>query len=109
MKFHFPTIEPFPQIRMEDWNSWTWQFKNGLSSKEDFARHFTLSEEESEAFAKPLEFQVRSTPYYVALADRINPRDPVRQMVLPRACEHSTAGQQLWIRSANASIPRVSD
>ncbi len=95
MKFHFSKTEPVPGVVASDWNSWTWQFKNGLSRLADFAPHFDLSAEERAAFAQLPDFQVRSTPYYVALADRLNLHDPIRQVILPKLAELSSGGQQV--------------
>lgn len=96
MKFHFAKTEPFPGVSSTDWGSWAWQFKSGLTKLEDFARHFTLSEDERGALNRGPEFQVRSTPYYAALASRTEPKEPIRQMILPRLSEFSTDGQQLF-------------
>ena len=96
MRFEFPKTEPFPGVALLEWNDWRWQFKSSLSSRADFAQHFDLSEGELQALAKPSQFPVRSTPYYAALASRVNPLDPIRQMVLPRAEELNTGrGQQM--------------
>lgn len=95
MKFDFRKVEAFPGVASEDWRSWAWQFRNGLSSEAEFARHFELSSEEREAFRRNPGFQVRSTPYYAALADRVNVNDPIRRMILPHADELSPAGQQV--------------
>jgi len=96
MKFRFAKIEPFPGCSAGDWNSWTWQFRNGLSSYEDFARHFQLSEAETIGLKSASQaFQVRSTPYYVALAGRENVMDPIRRMILPTASELNGRGQQV--------------
>ncbi|MGZ3721948.1 MAG: KamA family radical SAM protein [Bdellovibrionales bacterium] len=95
MKFHFAKTESFPGVTSADWNSWTWQFKNGLSQLSDFARHFTLSADELAAFNDKPSFQVRSTPYYTALASRENAADPIRRMILPTVQELSDGGQQV--------------
>src|SRR6185312_10808386 len=95
MKFHFPKTEAFPGVASDDWRSWTWQFKHGLSEPEDFALHFELSEDERRALKARPDFQVRSTPYYAALASRTDARDPIRQMILPRPQEFADAGQQV--------------
>lgn len=95
MKFKFQKIEPFPGVTPEDWNSWAWQFRNGLSREMDFARYFDLTADEHEAFVKNPGFQIRSTPYYAALADRTNIHDPVRRMIVPHAKELSSQGQQV--------------
>src|ERR1035437_6432088 len=95
MKFHFKKTESFPGVSVDEWNSWTWQFKNGLSQGEEFARYFTLREEERGACSERPPFQVRSTPYYTALADRQNVNDPIRKMILPTVMELDSGGQQI--------------
>jgi lysine 2,3-aminomutase len=94
MKFHFPTIEAWPGTTSQDWNSYAWQFRHGLTSAEDFSKIFTLTESERTALSKPLGFQVRSTPYYAALASRAVD-DPIRRMIVPQAEELQVSGQQV--------------
>lgn len=95
MKFEFHPVEPPPAVSREQWLSWTWQFRNGLSRLEDFVAYFELSPEEREALSRPANFQIRSTPYYAALADRAQVEDPVRRMILPSLAEFSNGGQQM--------------
>jgi lysine 2,3-aminomutase len=95
MKFHFPTTSS-SAVPLSDWHSWTWQFKNALVTETDFARVFQLCESETRAFRSgKIEFQIRSTPYYAALADAQESDDPIRRMILPLEVELSTAGQQV--------------
>ena len=96
MKFHFPKIEAIPGVSHTDWQSWTWQLKNGWTKASDFAQRFDLTPSEAEAFRKRPDFQVRCTPYYAALADRVDVADPIRRMILPTLEEFSDAGQQMW-------------
>lgn len=99
MKFDFRKIEPWPGVSAEDWRSWAWQFRHGLTTTEDFARLFRLSDSEREALARPGSFQVRSTPYYAALASNgggAAESDPIRRMILPRLEEFRPEGQQLF-------------
>ena len=95
MKFEFKTVEPAPGVAFSDWNTSTWQLRNGLSRLADFSRYFDLSEAETQALLQPTDFQVRCTPYYALLADRAHTLDPVRQMILPSLKEFSSKGQQL--------------
>src|SRR5262245_21815927 len=95
MKFDFRKIEPFPSVAPENWRDWRWQFKSALSTHEDFSKHFDLIEDESAALRQPLQFPVRATPYYAALADRSAPLDVIRQMMIPRLAELSRSGQQV--------------
>jgi lysine 2,3-aminomutase len=95
MKFHFRTIEPWPGVPLSEWKSWSWQFRRGLTSAADFSKVFELSDDEREALSQPLALQVRSTPYYAALAAPGVVDDPVRRMIVPRLKELSTSGQQV--------------
>lgn len=95
MKFRFQKIEPMPGVTLQDWHSWAWQFRFGLSKESDFAQFFKLTDEESEAFRRNPGFQIRSTPYYAALADRSNALDPIRKMIVPTAAELKDQGQQI--------------
>lgn len=95
MRFSFRAVEPFPGVALADWNSWTWQFRHGLTSLEQFSTHFELSADEREALSRPASFQIRSTPYYTALADRHEVSDPVRRMILPSLREFAGGGQQM--------------
>lgn len=95
MRFSFRAVEPFPGVSPSDWNSWTWQFRFGLTSLNQFAAHFELSDEERQALERPASFQIRSTPYYAALADRRDTEDPVRRMILPTLREFESGGQQM--------------
>lgn len=94
MKLNFKPTEPFPTATLEQWRDWRWQFKNALSTASEFSSHFELSESERRGF-QGVFFQVRSTPYYVALSSRQDLEDPLRKMILPRQEEHSSAGQQV--------------
>ena len=94
MKFDFRKIEPTPGTSLEDWRSWAWQFRHGLTRAEDFAKYFELQQGERDAFGHA-GFQVRSTPYYAALADRHDVRDPIRRMIVPHVAELSQEGQQV--------------
>lgn len=95
MKFTFRAIEPSPGATLEQWRDWRWQFKTGLTTAEDFAKYFELTEDERAALAQPSSFPVRSTPYYAALAEKTNILDPIRQMILPRTSEAERKGQQV--------------
>ena len=59
-----------------------------LKSESDFAHVFELAKEEVAGF-KGAEgdlklFEVRTTPYYAALASATNPLDPIRRILMPR-------------------------
>lgn len=96
MNYRFRKIEPNPLVNIEDWNNWKWQFKSAFKTVADFKTHFILTEEEERAFEQGRTiFRFQTTPYYAALADRENPLDPIRQILVPHINELSLNGQQL--------------
>lgn len=96
MKLSFPTTEPFPGVAPGDWQSWTWQFRNGFTTREHFASYFQLTNDEEQALRDLQDiFQVRTTPYYASLASRMDGRDPIRRLLMPHAIEKSSLGQQM--------------
>jgi lysine 2,3-aminomutase len=95
MRFNFAKIEPMPGVSREEWTSWAWQFRFGLTKEADFARFFALTDSERQAFERNPGFQIRSTPYYAALADRTDIHDPIRRMIVPTASELANLGQQI--------------
>lgn len=97
----FRTVEPWPGVNPREWIDWKWQFKNALSTAEDFTKHLSLEADEITALKLGLNeaidgrFPVQSTPYYTSLIDPSQPNDPIRAQILPRAQERSSSGQQI--------------
>ncbi|MCB0389766.1 MAG: KamA family radical SAM protein [Bdellovibrionales bacterium] len=87
-------LEPPPDVGLQDWNSWAWQSKNSLRTLEDFSKYFELSDEEIRAFSSP-QFKIQVTPYYAKLADKKNPQDPIRKILLPSIKEYQSDFQQM--------------
>jgi len=73
-----------PPGNSSQWNDWRWQLKNALSNIEDLAEIFSFSKEEVEGLKRVIaKYPFSITPYYLALIDRKDPRDPVRLQCLP--------------------------
>jgi lysine 2,3-aminomutase len=80
-----------------DWQDWTWQLKNRLTSVEQLERHMTLTADEKAgcAFASK-KLALAITPYFFNLIDRGDPDCPLRKQVIPRAGEMVISeGEQL--------------
>lgn len=72
---------------------WTWQLQNSLKTADDFSRVFQLSADERSAFLEGGEmFNIRTTPYYAALAQH---SDPLRKIMMPHRLELSEGAQQM--------------
>ncbi len=75
------------QATEADWNDWSWQLRKSFKSEEDFKKVFTLSNQEQNAFRQTQDiFNIRSTPYYAALAGK-SPHDPIRKILMPHENE----------------------
>lgn len=93
MKFHFPSSFKPADVAFEDWNNWTWQLRHALKTQGDFARHFTLSEDEVAAFENGKElFNVRTTPYYASLGKSTS---AIRKILMPHRLELGEGHQQM--------------
>lgn len=95
MKLQFSSVKKPESVSDQEWFSWTWQLQKSLKTEKDFARHFELSAEEATAFQEGSElFNIRSTPYYSALAGA-HPQDPIRRILMPSALELSPGNQSM--------------
>ncbi len=55
--------------------------------QEDFEKHFTLTDNEIQAFRGKPPFAVAVTPYYASLIDKSNPDCPIRRQAIPLSQE----------------------
>lgn len=71
-----------------DWDDWKWQLKNRITSVEQLAKLFTITEEEKAAIEE-VEQQYRwaISPYYLSLIDPTDLKDPVRLQAIPMQVE----------------------
>jgi lysine 2,3-aminomutase len=76
-----------PDVRAEDWTSWTWQMRHRIRTAEDLARFVKPTPDEARAIpALGERFRFVITPYYASLmAD--DPDCPIRKQVVPRLAE----------------------
>lgn len=96
MGFQFPKVEPRQLCESEQWMDWQWQFRMSLKTADDFKNYFALSVEELAGFEQQkLIFRAQTTPYYASIADKENPFDPVRLILMPRAEETISLHQEM--------------
>ena len=72
----------------DEWNDWRWQLRNAVNTREKAERFIQLTEDEREGIAfsqQALPFQV--TPYFLSLADPIDPDCPLRRQAIPSKAE----------------------
>jgi lysine 2,3-aminomutase len=75
-------------VPASEWQDWTWQLKNRITSVEQLEHYMTLTAEEKAgcAFASK-KLALAITPYFFNLIDRNDPDCPVRKQVIPRSGE----------------------
>ncbi len=71
---------------------WRWQIRNAVTTADDLGRALRLSDRELEGArrAERAGLPIGITPYYLSLADREDPRCPIRTQCVPDAREGDT-------------------
>ena len=78
----------FADVSAEQWNDWTWQAKNRITTLQDLKKYIDLTQEEEQGIEKCLAtFRMAITPYYLSLIDLNDPEDPIRKQAVPSADE----------------------
>jgi len=71
-----------------DWQDWTWQLKNRITTIEQLEQVMTLTPDEQAGCAHANQkLALAITPYFFNLIDRNDPSCPIRKQVIPRAGE----------------------
>lgn len=87
----------YPDATDEEWDDWRWQFRNRITTLEQWQRFFPLSAEERDPLREVMrEFRLGITPYYLSLVDPTAPEDPLRLQCAPTTQEFINlfAGQE---------------
>ena len=86
--FELPIARPRTRARKNP-RDWRWQLRNAVTSVDDLARAIALSPRELEGArrAERAGLPIAITPYYLSLADREDPADPIRLQCVPDARE----------------------
>jgi lysine 2,3-aminomutase len=82
-------------VSAADWQDWTWQLKNRITTLDQLERYMVLTPEERRgvAFAGK-KLAVAITPYFFNLIDRADPDCPIRKQVVPREAEMYIAAEE---------------
>lgn len=79
-----------------DWNSWSWQLRNRITTLEQLEQHIELTAEERAGCEHAnTKLAMAITPYFFNLIDREDPDCPVRKQVIPRAGEMVTGAEEM--------------
>jgi lysine 2,3-aminomutase len=72
-------------ISPQDWNSWTWQLRNRVTSLTQLEQHLVLSEEErAGVLLSGNKLALAITPHFFNLVHPTDPDCPIRRQVIPR-------------------------
>ncbi len=81
-------IPLFKDVTQEQWNDWTWQVENRLTTVEEISQVVNLTEQEKKDIEAVMHgFRVGITPYYASLMDPDDPRCPIRMQAVPTLAE----------------------
>lgn len=82
-------------VSESDWQDWTWQLKNRITTPEELERYLVLSEAEKAGCAQAnRKLALAITPYFFNLIDRDDPNCPIRRQVIPRGEEMITSVEE---------------
>ncbi|MCO5114202.1 MAG: KamA family radical SAM protein [Bdellovibrionaceae bacterium] len=112
MKFKPVDIQPYQGVSHTDWDSWTWQVKNSISSYEQVLQHLDLNVSEHQFFQnqQSTHFKFRMNPYTVAFLKHLGPQHPLRQIFLGTQKEFSAGTQSQFDplgENQNNPAPRI--
>ncbi|MBC2607984.1 KamA family radical SAM protein [Pelagicoccus albus] len=79
-----------------DWNNWTWQLKNRITSLEQLEKYMELTPEERAGCEHAnTKLAMAITPYFFNLIDRDDPNCPIRKQVIPREGEMTVGAEEM--------------
>ena len=78
-----------------DWDDWKWQMKNRIDEVETLSKILQLSEaEKADITELSHKYRFAITPYYLALVDPKDAKDPIRALCVPTADEMVGEGEE---------------
>lgn len=83
----FTTHAPgyWEDVTPEQWNDWTWQMKNRVTTLAQLEKHLVLTDEERAGVLLTRDkLAMAITPHFFNLVDPLNPDCPIRRQVIPR-------------------------
>jgi lysine 2,3-aminomutase len=79
----------FPSVTQAEWDDWTWQFANRITSFDRLGAMLQLADTETQVFRdRPDSVPLSITPYYASLLDPIDPSQALRRSVVPTVFEN---------------------
>ena len=83
-------------VPAEQWQDWTWQLKNRITSVAQLEQFMTLTaEEKAGCYFADRKLSLAITPYFFNLIDRNDPDCPIRKQVIPRSGEMQLSAEEM--------------
>ncbi|MCR6655481.1 MAG: KamA family radical SAM protein [Opitutus sp.] len=83
-------------VPAEQWQDWTWQLKNRITSVAQLEQFMTLTaEEKAGCYFADKKLSLAITPYFFNLIDRNDPDCPIRKQVIPRSGEMQLSAEEM--------------
>ncbi|MGC8868599.1 MAG: KamA family radical SAM protein [Sulfurihydrogenibium sp.] len=79
---YWKEIPLYENVSEQEWKDWKWQIRNRFKTIEDLKKIIKLQNEETLKKVSEI-YHFGTTPYYIFLADRQNPNDPILKQILP--------------------------
>jgi len=80
----YKEVSLWKDVTKKEWNDWTWQVRNRVTTVEELKEIVNLTPEEEEGVAQSLKvLRMAISPYFAMLMDPNDPHDPVRMQAIP--------------------------
>lgn len=100
---YFQRYAPWKDVSREQWDDWKWQMQHSISTAEQLAQVFPISQERQDRIRSTLwKYKFLVAPYYLSLADPTNSQCPIWLQSIPTE-------QELMVRPEEMSDPLNED
>ncbi len=80
----YKEVSLWKNVTKKEWEDWTWQVKNRVTTVEELKEIVNLTPEEENGVAQSLKvLRMAISPYFAMLMDPDDPHDPVRMQAIP--------------------------
>ncbi len=80
----YKEVSLWKNVTKKEWEDWTWQVKNRVTTVEELKEIVNLTPEEEKGVAQSLKvLRMAISPYFAMLMDPDDPHDPVRMQAIP--------------------------
>jgi len=80
----YKEVSLWKNVTKKEWEDWTWQVRNRVTTVEELKEIVNLSPEEEKGVAQSLKIlRMAISPYFAMLMDPDDPHDPVRMQAIP--------------------------